>query len=90
MTSAFKQIDAELEKALADLEKLPLDDTRYEGLLETVTRLNKIRTEMNPVDRNTVLLVISNLVGIAAVLSYEHLHIVSSKAFSMIARSAKR
>lgn len=86
MDTKKPSINSEIERALAQLEKLSPGSEEYDELLKHVERLHEIRRK-NRVSPDAVAGALTNLAGILAVLNYEKLNVISSKAFMFIRRS---
>lgn len=56
---------------------------------EQLDSLYKIKAQNKPdrVSKDTLLTVIANLAGIGLILSYEHAHVVTSKALSFVMKT---
>lgn len=62
------------------------DHGDYDALLKKLKQLEKIETikRSNRPSSDTVLLVLGNLAGILAILTYEQAHVLVSKAFANV------
>ncbi len=60
----------------------------YSKLMAYLERLNEVkaRERRDPVSRDTVALVVGNLVGILLIVAYEQKHVMSTKGFNQIIR----
>lgn len=81
-----------LEKAInelhAELETVNGDSEEYSRMADQLTKLYKIQNEnersKDKFSKDTLALAATNLLGIAAIISYEHAHVISSKALSFV------
>lgn len=65
------------------------DSPEYDKCLGQRERLHKIlaqESDGKKVSPDTVAIIIANLAGIALILNYEHIHVVTSKALSFITK----
>ena len=68
------------------------DEESFERLLKNLERLERIKRERTEnvikrekaIDPNKVMAVGANIIGILAVLNYEQLHVIGSKAFGLV------
>jgi hypothetical protein len=86
-------IDLEIERLLAVMAKIPPGSERYSKILHNLDILQKTKGSVNTtppaqssfaVDPNTVIVAITNIVGILMVINHEQLGVISSKAFGLI------
>lgn len=61
----------------------------FNDLLDNLNALNKIKStkDENKVSADAIVGAVSSILGILAVLNYERIHVVTSKAFGMIPKS---
>lgn len=87
-TETESMLDAEIQATLVKMKDLEKTDEKYGKLLEHVTKLHKLKAEETPkkVNPDTVLIVSANIVGILAILNYERLHPITSKAMNFVAK----
>lgn len=83
-------IDAQIEHVtdLLDSEMDPFSDN-YIVLMDRIEKLNELKKatakpERKKLSPDTILMASVNIIGIIAVLGYEHGHAITSKAFSMV------
>lgn len=77
-----------LDKAIEDATRMldPLDKD-YEMRVKMLEKLHKLKDEERKSTRvspDTILLVSANLTGIVLILHYEQLHVVASKALTLV------
>lgn len=71
---------------LNELDETNEDYAKILGLLERLEKLNKEVYEPS-IDPNKALAVAGNLAGIVAVLHYEQVHVIGSKALSLVMKT---
>jgi hypothetical protein len=83
-----RTIADEIDRLLVELSNTPPGSEEYEIIARNLKELCDARSKKNPrtIDSETVLYAVTNIVGILLVLNYEHLGVISSKAFSMVVR----
>lgn len=76
----------ELDRALADLSKLPIESQQYETAVKNIQILCTARAQKaNDVpSMDAILTVGANILGILMVLNYEKANIVTTKAIGFI------
>lgn len=79
-------IDELIERTLVQMSGERVSKEDYANGLEMVERLAKLKSLMadKKVSKDTILLVIANLVGICLILGYEHVNVISSKALGFV------
>ncbi|QEQ93894.1 hypothetical protein SEA_KARDASHIAN_29 [Streptomyces phage Kardashian] len=100
MISNFKRKPAEpsdLEKQLARLfAKLndidEMDSEEYDRVSDQIKKLYPLKEtdSKTGVSSDVLVSAASNLVGIMMIISYEHVHVLNSKALAFIGKSLKR
>lgn len=72
----------------AELETVNGDSEEYSRMADQLTKLYKIQNEndrsKDKFSKDTLLLAATNLAGIFTIVSYEHAHVISSKAMSFV------
>lgn len=82
-------LDEPIEKVLTEMNEVGPDSPEYQKLVEHLERLTRLKSEVNSrnrVSRDTMAIVIGNLVGILIIVAYEQKHVLSSRAQGMILR----
>lgn len=83
--SALQKTITELH---AELETVNGDSEEYSRMADQLTKLYKIQNEnersKDKFSKDTLVLAATNLIGIATIISYEHAHVISSKALSFV------
>lgn len=94
----FKKKDrrSELEKEIEEIEeilrKTAINDDNYDVLLVKLDRLYSLNGERSPIkeikklDPNTIAVIIGGLIEIGLIMSYENLHVITTKGFSRVIR----
>lgn len=82
------ELDSQIASVFVSMDEWGPDEEFYETLLSHQERLHKMKhSRARRVSPDTMAVVIGNLVGIAFVASYEHAHVWTTKAFSMILKN---
>ena len=82
--------DHELDRLYGELKLHDPETDEYAAIMRNIQGLSDINKsdhkpdEKKKLDPNTILVVGANLLGIVAILAYEHVHPVASKAFSLL------
>jgi hypothetical protein len=84
-------LEEEIHRVLALMAKIddPTDE-RYQTLNDMLVSLHKLKeseTSHKRVSRDQILAATVHLVGIVAIINYERIHVVTSKAGSMVLKS---
>lgn len=85
-------VEKEMDRLMQYLNDTDPDSPEYDGILEEVERLSEIQNkekfgkERKPIDPNTILVVLGGVAEIVLIMSYENLHVISTKAFGRILR----
>ena len=88
-TSNTKSIDDEVEHVLKEMEGIKdISSESYKAAAENLRVLCDARSYKKPprwgIEPETIVVAVTNLVGIALVLNYEYLRPLSSKAINLI------
>lgn len=85
-----------IQEEIEDIEKVlrttSPDDESYDNLVSKLERLYALRDKKHKsvkVDSNTLAVIVGGLLEIGMIMSYENLHVISTKAFSRIIRPIK-
>ena len=82
--------DLELDRLYGELKLHDPETDEYANIMRRIQELSNLnKSEHKPdekkkLDPNTIIVVAANLLGIVAILAYEHVHPVASKAFSLL------
>lgn len=88
MNDENEHLSRTMERLFSKLEDHEPDSPEYSDTLEKLERLHKLRTpQKDAVSKDALIAVAGNLLGIGMILSYERVHIVTSKALSLIVKS---
>lgn len=92
MLTRFKTntyVDNEISRTILVLQDLEVNSEEYGEALEKLLKLQKIREEEKPsqLKSDTILNAATNLIGIVLILSYEHHHVITSKATSFVMKN---
>ena len=81
-------VDNLIQKVLTDMEDVRVDSEEYSRLLAYLERLYELKTKERPkpVSRDTIAIVVGNLLGVLLIVVYEHGHVMGSKALSQVIR----
>ncbi len=81
-------IDDLISKVLIEMEMMGVDSEEYPNLITYLERLNEVKAKERraPVSRDTVALIVGNLMGILLIVAYEQKHVMTSKGFNQIIR----
>jgi hypothetical protein len=82
-------VDGEISRTVIALQRATIDSEEYGTLLGRLEKLQKIRQEEKPdaVSTDVLVMAATNLIGIIAILQYENLNVVTSKALSFVTRT---
>lgn len=85
-----ESLNLSITETLASLDNEIPGSQEYSQLIDQLRQLVDCREKLypasKPADKGQVLTVVANLLGIGAIISYEHAHVIASKAFSMVAK----
>jgi hypothetical protein len=81
-------IQTESARILEQMTHLDPGSKEYRILLVHMERMTKLteETEPEPVSRDTLALIVGNLLGILIIVAYEQKHVVKSKGFEKLIR----
>lgn len=82
----LKPLNEEIERVLKHMSSLDLESEEYNHALRHLERLTAVKTETRPkrVSGDTMLTVVGNLLGVFTIVSYEHVHVMTSKALGQV------
>lgn len=80
----MNKLKQEKERLLERMSTVDPSTEEYAVIAENLIKLSQSKREIDP---NTVLAVGANIAGILAVLSYEHLHVIVSKALGLVVKT---
>jgi len=81
-------IDDQIDAVLIEMRAMGVDSPEYLKLMAYLERLHTIKTQErpNPVSRDSLALIVGNLLGILVIVAYEQKHVMTSKGFTQILR----
>jgi hypothetical protein len=81
-------LDTAIASALNDLAKFEVDSKEYARALAAVSKLYKLKQLDKPehVSKDTLAIVVGNILGILLIVSHERAHVVTSKALHFLGR----
>ncbi len=81
-------VDTLIESVLSEMRMMGVDSEEYSTLMTYLERLHAIKAKESqaPVSRDTVALIVGNLMGILLIVAYEQKHVMTSKGFTQIIR----
>lgn len=79
-------LDDEIKSILDVMNMMEKNSEEYPKMLTALERLHKLKAQERPerVSRDTMAVIAGNLAGIFVIVSYEHLHVITSKGMSFI------
>lgn len=84
------KLNNEINAVLNSMSVYGPDDPQYAKLMGHLKALNELqhsRKTARKVSPDQMALVIGNLAGVFAIISYEHLHVITSKALSLLVKA---
>lgn len=81
-----KLLDVEMDRVISVMETVDPTDENYATMAANLVKLSQAKTQRE-VDPNVVISAVSSIVGILSIISYEHLHVITSKAISFVAKT---
>jgi hypothetical protein len=83
-----RQLEEELERAIACLKTALTDSEDYAKMLSSVERLHGMLDEEKPksVSKDTLATIAANLAGIFMIIKHERVNVITSKALSFVIR----
>jgi hypothetical protein len=81
-------IDKERKVLLDEMERVGVSSPDYPQLMAYLERLSTITGEerSDPLSRDTIAMILGNLMGILVIVAYEQKHVMTSKGFSQLIR----
>ncbi len=79
-------VDTLIESVQIEMRLVGVYSDEYPKLMAYLERLNEVKAKerRDPVSRDTVALVVGNLMGILLIVAYEQKHVMSAKGFNQI------
>ena len=85
-------LEIEIARVLKMMSGMPPGGEEYAKVNEEYVKLRKLQLEIDSkrkISPDTLTTAATNLLGIVVVLNYEHVHVITSKAFSMVWKAVK-
>jgi hypothetical protein len=81
-------LDLVLEKLFIALDDLTPGTKEYSAVADEVSKLYELKKidSSRRVSPDTIAVIVANLAGIAIIIGHERLHVIATKAFSMITK----
>jgi hypothetical protein len=75
-----------IERVMEHMKRVDTDTEEYSQLIAHLERLNKMKQEQkrNRISPDTMAIVCGNLLGILIIVSYERMHVMTSKGVGFI------
>lgn len=81
-------LDKVIRSAEIELVGTPVDSDKYEIRLERLTKLYKLKNDKSSrVSPDTIVMAVTNIVGILMVIKAEHVGIITTRAINMISKT---
>jgi hypothetical protein len=77
-------LDEAIDQALIEMTEYGPTSPEYPDMLAYVERLNAIKNNKRRISPDTFAIVLGNLLGIVIIVSYERMHVVTSKGMNFI------
>lgn len=81
-------VDRQIETVLDRMSTIGLASEEYKTMMDHLERLYEMKAKARPnrVSRDTIVLVVGNLLGIIVIVAYEQKHVMTSKGLSQLIR----
>lgn len=86
-SSTKPTLQTELDLAVQYLFDTDVESPEYDTALSNVERIHKLMPDKKPVDRNTVITAVTNIVGILLITQHERANVITSKALSFVMKT---
>lgn len=88
-TPELEGLDEVIDAVQSELLKTAPTDAEFPKMVEQLDKLYKIKSQSGPdrVSKDALLAVAGNLAGIVAILQFERVHVVTSKAIGFVMKS---
>lgn len=79
-------IDKQIAAVLSEMDMIGAGSDEYKEMLKRLERLYKLKTQQRrkPVSLDKVLIVAGNVVCLIIIVSYEHSHVITSRAIDRV------
>lgn len=80
------ELEKALDRAYSKLESVQVDTKEYGEILDRIAKLHKMKEDEKPdsVSLDTQAKIAANILGILLIISYEHAHIITTKAMPFV------
>ena len=82
------KLQLEIDRLTLDLRNHKTESKEYEDILDKLAKLHKVELERNPppdrLKKDTAVVAVVNILGIAMIIRHEHLNVIASKALSLV------
>ncbi len=88
-TRELQALDQLIDSVYADLAGFTSDEEEFDKQTTQLAKLLKLKAELTPQTRvspDVLATLAANLLGIVAILGYEHAHVVTSKALQFVTK----
>lgn len=84
-------LDSQITKVLHEMDTVNTYSNEYKEMIKRLERLHKLKAQEapKPVSRDTVWVVVGNIVGVVIIVAYEHKHVIGGRAFDRVSRPLK-
>jgi hypothetical protein len=79
-------LDDQIKRVLDEMDQYGPDSPEYKVMIKYLERLVRLKTKNRPerINRNTMAIVVGNVVGILIIVIYEQKHVLVSKGLAFI------
>lgn len=84
-------LDEQIAKLYYEMNAVNTYSDEYKEMIKRLERLHKLKGQETPkpVSRDTIWIVVGNVVGIVIIVAYEHKHVIGGRAFDRVSRPLK-
>jgi hypothetical protein len=85
MSPKPSELDKTIARALAELDRHAVGSEEYVKTLDILSKLMKLKADERPkqISKDTILVSVTNLLGIMLIIRYEQFNIVTTKAMNL-------
>lgn len=79
-------VDSEINAILKEMSTIGVNSSNYPTMIEYYEQLSAVKARENKphVSKDTIALIVGNLVGIVLILMYEQKHVLTSKSLNRV------
>jgi hypothetical protein len=83
------KLDEAIEQALTELNGYESHEDGYKHIIDILEKLYKLKAQDTPerMSKDTLAMVVGNLLGIIVIVGHERAHVVTSKALNFVLKS---